>query len=168
MGKKKKKKKKDAEVIDEINKNPELIEEAESTNNEIGVIGIGLALVALAASVIFDENSKLVLKIISLVVYVLGGLAISFLYFSFISKVIPNFYKAWLKKGGMKIKGIFWIFWYYIKLLFRQMTIGNRLEKIQELGYLTILGVLSILWLIFGIVIGETFVEIIKTWPNNV
>ncbi len=126
--------------------------------DETTVIGIGLAITALAAALVFSKDISLLLKIICLIIYILGGLSTSFLYFTFLINKIPDTMKQWLKNGGLGLKGTLWIFWYYAKLFFRQMFTlkGNSLSKIRELGYLSILGMFAIIWVTFLFVIIES------------
>jgi hypothetical protein len=120
-------------------------------------IGISLAITALAATVVLIQDVSLAIKIVCLILYLFGGLSISFLYFILLHHKIPEFMRLFQIKGGLKEKGIIWIFWYFIKLLFTQMTgKGLTLSKIRELGYLTIFAMLFILWITFFFLITES------------
>jgi len=133
-----------------------------SEKDETGAIGISLGLTAIAAAIIYGAETSLTIKIICLIIYILGGLSTSFLYFSFLTNTIPDTVKLWMSKGGLGVKGIFWIFWYYTKLLFRQMVTlkGNTIPKIRELGYLTIFAMLFILWGTFLLIILQIVLEL--------
>jgi hypothetical protein len=136
-------------------------------DDEIGAIGIGLAITALAAGAIFIENIPIAFKIVFLIIYILGGLSSSFLYYTFLGNCIPQTMHLWASKGGLNGKGIIWIFRYYSKLLFRQMmtTKGNTQLQIKELGYLTILAMLSLLWDTFFILL---IVVLLPLFAKNV
>ncbi|MCT4587395.1 MAG: hypothetical protein N4A71_06200 [Carboxylicivirga sp.] len=140
--------------------NVDKLREFKTDKDETAVIGISLAITALSAAIVFSNDTSIILKIICLIIYILGGLSTGFLYFTFLINKIPDTMNLWLNKGGLGFKGTFWIIWYYIKLIFKQMFTlrGNSLSKIRELGYLTILAMLSILWLTFLIVTIESVI----------
>ncbi|TAI48884.1 hypothetical protein [Flagellimonas allohymeniacidonis] len=135
-----------------------------SDSDEIGIIGISLALTALSASFIFGDETKLFVKVICVAIYILGGLSTSFLYYTYLTSKIPKTMNLWNSKGGLGIKGSFWIFIYYVRIFLKQMltTKGNSLAKIRELGYLTVLAILFILWITFGIVIADVLLELVN------
>jgi hypothetical protein len=134
-------------------KNPEPVMISDTTG-ELGAIGIGLAMVALSVMMLFDlEREEAVYKIIGLIIYILGGLGISFLYLSFLDKVAHEVAKQWIDKGLLRVKAVLWIYGYYFSLFREQIKGRNSIDKTRELGYLTILLILNILWLTFGVVI---------------
>jgi hypothetical protein len=123
-------------------------------NDELGIIGISLGLTAFSATIVFAENVNSVIRVICLVMYILGGLASSFLYYAFLINKIPEFMNKWRDQGGPGTSiGILWIYKYYLGIFFRQMfhPKGNKLNVIRELGYLTVLAILHILWITFGL-----------------
>ncbi|MEA9411902.1 hypothetical protein [Flavobacterium sp. PL02] len=136
----------------------------EADSDEVGVIGVSLAITAIAASVIFSDNF-IFLRIVCVGIYILGGLSTSFLYFTFLSHKIPITINTWLKNGGLGFRGTIWIVLYFFKIFFKQMFYikGNNISTIRELGYLTILAMLSILWWTFAIAIIVVFIDFKST-----
>jgi hypothetical protein len=142
------------------NPKPELPLKPDS--DEIGAIGISLGLTALAGTIVFAEKISIFTQIVCLIIYILGGLATSFLYFTFLINKIPETMKKWHLRGGLnKVRGIFWIYKYYMVIFFRQMfhPKGNNLTVIRELGYLTILAMLNILWITFGLALFQIILK---------
>jgi hypothetical protein len=140
----------------QIKKDPSQINNQDKPQfDETSAIGISFGLTAFSAVLILSKDIHIMIRLVGLFIYILGGLSSGFLYFTYLTHRIPEIMDEWLSKGGFSVKGLGWISWYYIKMMTRQLLTrkGTNVFQIRVIGYLSILLMFYLLWITFFVLI---------------
>ena len=116
---------------------------------EIGyvIVAIGLSTIAIASGY---GSPYLLIKISSLIIYILAIWGGFIFYFYLLFEKIPNTMENWVRKkrGYFSFRGVWWVFTHWLHLVLSSGFIITRKRRAQtlECSYLTILFTLFLFW----------------------
>ena len=138
-------------VQNDIAKNPSelIMDSSKVVLPDIGfiIVAIGLSTIAIASGY---GSPYLLVKIFSLVIYILAMWSAYIFYWHILFEKIPETMEKWSNKKSTRFpfKGTWWIFTHWMKLLFYTGIVLHKKRRAQtlECGYLTILLTIFLYW----------------------